>query len=749
MKSASTGRSLLLLAAFAAPAFAQEWSDEDLDAQIQGFLKPDTMTRLSVMAELVRAEEQSARAIAARIHGDHREYLLKVSRLIDQLTDRRWLEREEAERTLIEIGARARSLLEDRRRTGQLLEERIRCERVLQRIDARGTEKEEQEIQMLRGLVATAAHLESSETLRRSLLSALGHTDAEVRRLAVRALGRHGTEDHVDALVRLLDRDPVLGHAVRDSVARIPGPVALEACKAWLADDALALHERVHLLRSVRQRQDGGGVLAAIEQQSGVLAELAAIELPPARKASRVRMTTPDGAVLHEAFQGMSSVGTVITAPEAGLGEIEVPFEDSSILEFRSVRERQEGDPCRIFLVHGSLIHGDLVAMKAGELTVNSRVFGEVRIPTSEIQGIAFNHELDRLIGASTDFDRIRTRDERLIDGDCLEITAEQIVLRNGDDETAIPIAQIDGILFRRPLQTAPDTTLYTRVDLVSGDRILGHLGAIHQSALGIVAPSLGTALLPLHDVGRVELNAAGGALWGFTLIADYSDNKIVEVNEKGDEVFVMEEIYGAWDVECLDSGNLLITEFSVSRVQEVTRTGDMVWSYEDLRNPYDADRLANGNTLIANTFAGKVVEVDPAGEVVWEYAEGIRPFDVDRLANGNTLIADVLKDRVLEVSADGEVVWEKKGLPNVHDVDRLPNGNTLVTLRTLNRVVELDRTGQEVFSLGQLNAPSDADRLPNGNTLVAENNMVREFDRKGHVVWKKDMTWAVEVNRY
>ena len=87
--------------------------------------------------------------------------------------------------------------------------------------------------------------------------------------------------------------------------------------------------------------------------------------------------------------------------------------------------------------------------------------------------------------------------------------------------------------------------------------------------------------------------------------------------------------------------------------------------------------------------------------------------------------------------------------MPNVHDADRLPNGNTLITLRTLNKVVEIDRGGTVVFEIKNLNSPSDADRLPNGHTLVAENGMVREFDRKGAVVWEREMTWAVEVNRY
>ena len=31
-----------------------------------------------------------------------------------------------------------------------------------------------------------------------------------------------------------------------------------------------------------------------------------------------------------------------------------------------------------------------------------------------------------------------------------------------------------------------------------------------------------------------MEIGVAGGALWGFTLIADYSDNRLVEVDEQG-----------------------------------------------------------------------------------------------------------------------------------------------------------------------------------------------------------------------
>lgn len=241
------------------------------------------------------------------------------------------------------------------------------------------------------------------------------------------------------------------------------------------------------------------------------------------------------------------------------------------------------------------------------------------------------------------------------------------------------------------------------------------------------------------------------------TLVADYSDNRVYEIDEQGREVFALEEVYGAWDAERLADGNLLLTEFSVSHVREVDRNGKTVWLYDKLKNPYDADRLdlgaLAGMTLICDTFGGRVVVVKPDGTEYWSYGdhdhESIRPFDCDLTAKGTFLIADVLHDRIVEIDMHGFVLWEAKDLPNAHDADRLPNGNTLVTLRHKGAVVELDRDGKVVWQLADLSTPSDADRLPNGHTLVAEKGRVREFDRDGKVVGERAATWAVEVNRY
>jgi hypothetical protein len=293
-------------------------------------------------------------------------------------------------------------------------------------------------------------------------------------------------------------------------------------------------------------------------------------------------------------------------------------------------------------------------------------------------------------------------------------------------------------------------------------DAALDELAAIGSAALPAIDAALrGEAarnraeVLGALQTARARCGvAAAKAAFGLppepvTLISDYSDNRVLAVAANFDVVWTLGDVFGAWDVELTPAGTILITEFSVSRVREVDRTGKTLWAFEKLKNPYDADRLPNGNTLIADTFAGRVIEVNPAGETVWKYDTAIRPFDCDRLPNGNTLIADVLQGRVIEVSPAGDIVWVVEGMNNVHDADRLPNGNTLITLRSRCAVIEVDRDGKEVWKIEGLASPSDADRLPNGNTLVAENTQVREFDAGGKVVWRKQMTWAVECGRY
>ncbi len=230
-------------------------------------------------------------------------------------------------------------------------------------------------------------------------------------------------------------------------------------------------------------------------------------------------------------------------------------------------------------------------------------------------------------------------------------------------------------------------------------------------------------------------------------LITDYSENAILRIDRKGNEITKLEEQYGLWDADVLPNGNMLICQFALGNVIERNEKGRVLWKYTKLKNPFAATRLRNGNTLIANTHDNSVVEVNPKGLVVWDY-HGVKATDAERLPNGNTLIADSSGNRILEVNAAGKTVWEIKDMEGLWDVDRLANGNTLVTQRDLgHRVFELTPAGRTVYVIENLVSPSDADRLPNGNTIVACDGKVLEFDAQAREVWSHSVSWAVEVN--
>jgi hypothetical protein len=753
---------LLLATLSATPLFAQEWTDEELVAACPGFQSEDLQTRLTQVGRLVAARDQAFTAIVARLHGDHREYRLKIDHLLDQLGDPNWSVREQAERTLVEVGGRALASIQQRQEHFDVLEQRIRCARILEALQAKGTEQEDRERRLLRGLATTALYLDAEPRLLRALRSALGHTDPGIADSALRALGKLGGDDDVDAVAQMLVYKAGF-HRMTGVAAlgRMRGERALALCHELLWPPAgsprlggatLTRTEAMALIRALHTRGDDGAknLLAELATHPDpVLAAGARIVASNGGAATRAKFKLPNPQPVEAGFGGFFGDSLLMLGAIDGLPSIELSFADCDTLEFPD-HAVQPITGVRVFLNQGSLVTGELLAVDPESVRVRSRLFGDLTLPRGDIQGIAVDPELDRLVGASPEHDRARLRSGQFLDGIVRSAVDGHLTveLATGKLEELLA-ADVAGVLFKRPRLSDPDATIYTRIDLVSGERLIGFVAASSADHLAVTVPLIGAAVVPLDQVTRMELGVGGGAMWGFTLIADYSDNRVVEVDDQGRIVFVLEDIFGAWDAECLDNGNLLITEFSVSRVQEVDRKGKTVWMFEDLKNPYDADRLPNGNTLIADTFGSRVIEVDRDGKIVWSYANKIRPFDCDRLANGNTLIADQLEDRVIEVGPAGEVVWEVRNLPSAHDADRLPNGNTLITLRNKGSVIEIDRDGKVVWELNNLNSPSDADRLPNGNTLVAENNRVREFDRRGNVVWQKEMTWAVEVNRY
>jgi hypothetical protein len=746
---------LLIGASALAPVVGQQWTDEQLVAACPGFQSEAPLQQLHQVARLLAQRDQAMPALIARIHGDHREYRLRIEQLLRELADPRWAVRENAERALIEIGGRAWIEIEAKKNKAEVLEQQLRCARILDALKLKGTEQEDRDRRLLRGLVTTALYLDAEPRLLRALRSALGHASVGITDVAIRALGRHGGDDEADAVAALLAA-PAAPHrlAAVSALARMRSDRALDHCRRFLAagDGGPPRTEAMAIVRALQARTDAPAK-ALLRELAGhpdpVIAAGARLVLPPPGRQTMARfLLSADRASVEGAIAAWLGDSQLVRGVVDGLPEVEWSFADCEAFDLPGNAPSRVDGP-RLFLNQGTLVAGEILAVTDNEVRIRSPLFGQVALPRRDVQGIATDPALDRLIGASPDHDRVRLRDATFVDGRLLRADGGKLVLRVDAGERTVPMTDVAGVLFARPRAVEADATVYTRLDLVSGERLIAFVASASSEHVAVSVPSLGGCVLPWSQVARVELRVGGGATWGFTLIADYSENCVIEIDDQGRVVWKIEDVFGVWDAECLDNGNVLITEFPVSRVQEVDRRGNQVWAFEDLKNPYDADRLPNGNTLIADTFGGRVIEVDRAGKIVWTYDKSIRPFDCDRLANGNTLIADVLRDRVIEVNPAGEIVWEVTGLPNAHDADRLPNGNTLVTLRTKGAVVEIDRDGKVVWELTGLSSPSDADRLPNGNTLVAENTCVREFDRRGHEVWRWNTTWAVEANRY
>lgn len=254
-----------------------------------------------------------------------------------------------------------------------------------------------------------------------------------------------------------------------------------------------------------------------------------------------------------------------------------------------------------------------------------------------------------------------------------------------------------------------------------------------------LVNPHLGIALAARQAWPVLD----GG---GRTLVADYQADAVVEIAPDGTvtELAAVGMVMGA---ARLPDGNLLVAAYRDNRVIEFDPSGNEIWSFADVVNPSDAERLPDGNTLIADSSNTRVVEVDRDGRIVWSYEDDVRPIDVDRLANGNTLIASYNASGAIEVDRDGNVVWRWLG-QNVRDADRQLDGSTLVTITDERRVVlvapdnSLVREWQIPFD------PNDADLLANGHLVVAGANAVAEWNAAGEEIWRVPVTYAGKVAR-
>jgi len=233
------------------------------------------------------------------------------------------------------------------------------------------------------------------------------------------------------------------------------------------------------------------------------------------------------------------------------------------------------------------------------------------------------------------------------------------------------------------------------------------------------------------YDSGLCFAHSAKLIPNGNILIADTSNNRIIEINRNGQLIFSSDDWSGGSgmltdgstlsypnDAHITESGSFVITDRNNNRVVEANRSGRIIKQFKNLKHPHNGEFLPNGNLLFANSDANLVQEVDLSGTVVWSYGDSPLesldwPRDADRLSNGNTLITDSKNHRVIEVTPQNEIVWtyqmEKHG--HLYEADRLPNGNTLISVQQRFQVIEVDPAGNIVWSFKNFFRPA---QLPN-----------------------------------
>jgi len=288
---------------------------------------------------------------------------------------------------------------------------------------------------------------------------------------------------------------------------------------------------------------------------------------------------------------------------------------------------------------------------------------------------------------------------------------------------------------------------------------------------------------------------AASAAVGGYgtpgdILIADQFNNRVIEIDRRGDIVWSFglgpNDISANSPVGVNDAlrvgSRTLVSGTGVppggeplcpsgcadNRVFFVNRAGRITWQYgtfgvtgsgpNQLNTPVQATWTANHTVLIADQGNQRVIEVSLKGHILWQYGQtGVagsgpgqlnNPNSVEVLDDGEYLIADESNNRAIVVNRAKalQATFTAGGTTNgVAFASRLPNGHTLITDSGNNRVVEVDSHDNIVWSYvtntqpgsNPNPAPTRAVRLKTGGTLISDqfNHRVILVDRQGNIV--------------
>jgi len=249
-----------------------------------------------------------------------------------------------------------------------------------------------------------------------------------------------------------------------------------------------------------------------------------------------------------------------------------------------------------------------------------------------------------------------------------------------------------------------------------------------------------------------------GRPMLGRTLVALYSQNRVVEFDTSGRVVWEVEGLVNPWAVHGMPNGHRLVTLYSAQQIVEYDAAGKRVWESEKLgSNVGSAWSTRAGRILVALGYANnRIVEIDRASKkIVWELVVPGRPVCAVELENGHFLLTLNQSNEVVEIDRTGKRLWAVGGLKSPYSANRLPNGNTLVADHGARRVVEFDPSKKQVWEYkGDGKTPLQwaytAARLADGTTLLGDQQGLKRIDHTGREIWKYEAPNAyVYFHRY
>ncbi|MFN0123416.1 MAG: PQQ-binding-like beta-propeller repeat protein, partial [Blastocatellia bacterium] len=210
---------------------------------------------------------------------------------------------------------------------------------------------------------------------------------------------------------------------------------------------------------------------------------------------------------------------------------------------------------------------------------------------------------------------------------------------------------------------------------------------------------------------GRVEIHSYQRLKNGLTMISEWGNGRLVEVDRTGKIVreipLTIEKPNAHRDTRMVrptPQGGYLVCHEGDGKLREYDKNGKVIWTYEmDLngrpaapghgveghgRELFGAIRLPNGNTMIAGGNNNRVFEVNREGKVVWSVDQKELPgitfawmTTLQYLPNGNLIIGNTHagpeNPQLIEVTRDKKVVWQFK--------DWTSFGNNLVAAQVVN----------------------------------------------------------------